>query len=114
MQWFHNRSTLTKLLGTFASVCVLMAIVGYMGISTAQSIKAGLDEVGGSVLPSTRSIATAQYNLAKAQRDIRTAVLSHDKASTDAAITKMKGEITLSETAWAGTTSRRCPPRSNS
>jgi methyl-accepting chemotaxis protein len=101
MQWFHNRSTLAKLLGTFAAVCVVMAVVGYMGISTAQSIKANLDEVGGPVLSNVSDVALVQYNLAQAQRDVRSAILSPDKQQATTFVTKMTGEITASEQAWA-------------
>ena len=38
--------------------------------------KANLDDVGGNLLPSTRDLAATQYNLARAQRDIRTAILT--------------------------------------
>jgi methyl-accepting chemotaxis protein len=106
MQWFHNLSTLAKLLGTFAAVCVVMAVVGYMGIRSSQSLKTNLDDVS-ALVTSTRNIGLTQYELAKAQRDIRTAILSADKAATDAAITKMKGEITASQKSW---TEYKVPP----
>jgi methyl-accepting chemotaxis protein len=101
MQWFHNLSTLAKLLGTFAAVCVVMAVVGYMGISSAQNIKANLDDVGGGVLSGTRDIGIVQYKLTEAQREVRTALISDDKNVSIKAVADMTAEFAASEQAWA-------------
>ncbi|MDQ6670039.1 MAG: methyl-accepting chemotaxis protein [Chloroflexota bacterium] len=100
MQWFHNLSTLTKLLGSFALVSVITAFVGYMGIRTSQSIKANLDEEA-SLVTSTQALGVVQYNLASAQRDIYNAIVATDKVTETAAIAKMTGEIIASEKGWA-------------
>jgi hypothetical protein len=100
MRWFNDRSTLAKLLGTLAAVCLVMAAVGYTGITTAQRIKTNLDDVAGNLLPSTSNLATTQYNLARAQRDIHTAILLTDKQQVADAITLMKGEIAAGAKSW--------------
>ena len=46
MQWFHDRGTSVKLLGSSGLICAIMGVVGWMGVNTAQRVKGSLNEVG--------------------------------------------------------------------
>src|ERR1044071_5276328 len=78
MGWFHNRSTLTKLLGVFAVMCVIMAAVGYLGLATARDIKTDLDEVSDDLLPGSRLAGMIEADVYQISADTRSAVLSND------------------------------------
>jgi len=101
MRWFHDRSTRVKLLGTFALVCAVMAGVGYLGMDTAQGVMAKLDTAGNVMVPGALSLATAEINLVKAQRDAEGAVLASDPQQVKALLDKMSAELTKSEQGWA-------------
>ena len=65
MQWFHNRGTFARLLGSFGVVCTIMAVVGWMGISATQFVRASFEEVSDVRLPSIRALnyATAAISV---------------------------------------------------
>jgi methyl-accepting chemotaxis protein len=67
-----------KLLGGFGVVCVVMAIVGWLGVSTALSLQANLVDVDTNSLPSLVGLGYAQSNLLLGQRGIRSAILATD------------------------------------
>jgi methyl-accepting chemotaxis protein len=79
MRWFHNLSTHAKLLGAFTCCCVLIVVVGYMGVATAQTIKASLDRTNGVLLPSTTRLLETRVAVVSAQRDIHGALLDMDR-----------------------------------
>jgi methyl-accepting chemotaxis protein len=101
MRWFNDRGILAKLLGTFATLCVVMGFVGYLGINTAQAIKGQLDAMSDDLLPSTRYLGTAEINVVKAQRDLNAAVLVSDQQQQDSLVTKVNGEISTAEQSFA-------------
>jgi hypothetical protein len=53
-----DRSIRVKLLGSFAVICASLAAVGFVGIHTAQSLKANLDFVAKEQMPSQSCWAT--------------------------------------------------------
>ena len=55
-----------------------MAIVGWLGVSTAQSIQANLVDVDTNSLPSLAVLGYTQTNLLLGQRGIRSAILATD------------------------------------
>lgn len=69
---------LGQLLGAFSAVCAVLALVGFTGIATALSIKAGLDEVGKHQVPSTVRLGATRQALIAAQRDLLNALLTDD------------------------------------
>jgi methyl-accepting chemotaxis protein len=78
MRLFNNLRLRVKLLGSFGLVCLIMGIVGYVGISSTEAVKAQLDDTTDSLLPSYAALSSLQTNLTRAQRDVRTAVLDTD------------------------------------
>ncbi|MGE3268718.1 MAG: methyl-accepting chemotaxis protein [Chloroflexota bacterium] len=82
MGWLHNRGTLAKLLGSFALVCVLLGIVGWVGIDTAQGIERRLELVGNNSLPSVRALNQVRIVVLTIQRDLRSALLAADSQDT--------------------------------
>src|SRR3712207_1688713 len=90
MQWFHDRGALAKLLGSFGAVCAVMALVGWMGLSTAQGINEKLEGVGGNNLPSIRALNRTKAAIVTAQRDIRSAILVEDMADVQAQLGNVK------------------------
>jgi methyl-accepting chemotaxis protein len=101
MRWFHDRSTLVKLLGTFTLVCALMLVVGYTGITTAQGITASLDNTENNLLPGTSQLLTTNVNITSVQRDIRGAILEETPAATLQVLNQMDQELAASEQSWA-------------
>ena len=82
MLWFHNVSTLAKLLGTFAALCAVMGIVGYLGVSTAQAIKADVDNATGNLLPGALAAAAIDGSLNDIRVNVRSAALTSDAKQT--------------------------------
>ena len=101
MQWFHDRGTLAKLLGSFTVVCAVMAVVGWMGLSAAQSVKSNLDGVGKNDVPGILSLAKTRAGLLTAQRDIRTAVLVSDRKDIDTWLTSTRTALADADKAYA-------------
>src|SRR4051812_44280529 len=101
MQWFHDRGTLAKLLGSFMVVCAVMAAVGWMGLSTAQQVKSRLDGVGGNNVPGILSLAKTRAGLLTAQRDIRTAILVSDRKDIDTWLTSTRAALADADKAYA-------------
>jgi hypothetical protein len=82
MRWFHDRSTLAKLLGTFAVLCAVMGIVGYLGVNTAQAIKADVDNATGNLLPSALAAAAIDGSLNDVRVNVRSATMTSDAKQT--------------------------------
>jgi methyl-accepting chemotaxis protein len=78
MSWFSNLRLRVKLLGSFGLVCLIMAIVGGLGVSTAQRLETNLNGLGLNELPSTIALGETQSNLLLGQRGIRSAILADD------------------------------------
>ena len=78
MNLFSNMRLRWKLLTAFGAVCAVMAVVGLVGINTAQRIKGDLDDVAANNLPSVVAIGQTQSNVLIAQRSIRSAILADD------------------------------------
>ncbi|MCC6178130.1 MAG: Tar ligand binding domain-containing protein [Chloroflexi bacterium] len=101
MRWFHNLGIQTKLLGTFGTVCAIMALVGYLGISTAQSINAQLNDANTVNIPSVDALATTQASFLRAQRDVRSVIQATDPGEANALFAKVKDSLRESDEAWA-------------
>jgi methyl-accepting chemotaxis protein len=89
-----------KLLGAFGAVCLIMAVVGWIGVSTAQGIQSRLDDVGGTNLPSVAALGKAQSNLLLGQRSIRSAILATDPKAISGYVDTGRKAIADSSTAW--------------
>lgn len=101
MHWFHDRSTLVKLLGTFAIICVLMVMVGYNGFVTAQGIQANLDYAHQNLLPTTVSLLTARVNIISAQRDIDGSLYAGTVEATQSLLRQFDQDLSTTELSWA-------------
>ena len=82
MAWFHNRSTLQKLLGTFGVLCAVMVAVGLIGLHTAAGVKTNLDNMTGNLVPSAITIARLQDAIAGVQINARSATMTNDAPQT--------------------------------
>jgi methyl-accepting chemotaxis protein len=101
MRWLSDLRVRTKLLGSFLVICAILVGAGYLGVTTAQGIKAHLDTVSLNLLPSAVALADTQANLIRAQRDIRSAVLVDDQREIDEFVQKFKQEAATAEAAFA-------------
>jgi methyl-accepting chemotaxis protein len=81
--WFDNLSTRAKLLGTFATLCLALAGVGYLGLTTAQDIKRNLDEVTSNLMPSAAIVGRMQAAMFQARVELRSTILSDDQKGID-------------------------------
>jgi methyl-accepting chemotaxis protein len=93
MNWFNNLRLQVKLLGAFGVVCLIMATVGYVGISTAEGVKAQLDDTTENLMPSYVALSTMQTSLAHAERDMRNAVLDNDAQTIAADIAVYNSDL---------------------
>jgi methyl-accepting chemotaxis protein len=82
MSWFHNLSTLAKLLGTFAILCVILVGVGYLGLSAAGGIKTNLDTSNTNLLPSAIAVGNMSEAVERAQVNVRNASMTSDATET--------------------------------
>ncbi|MCC6176259.1 MAG: MCP four helix bundle domain-containing protein, partial [Chloroflexi bacterium] len=99
MGWFENRSIRVKLLGSFAAVCAVMALVGYIGVTTAQGIKGRLDEVNSDLMPGAAALSDAQVNIVQVQRDVRSSILVDDQKEIEALRARVKDDFARVEAA---------------
>jgi methyl-accepting chemotaxis protein len=93
MRWFNNLRLRVKLLGAFGIVCLIMGIVGYIGISSTDAIKAQLDDTTDSLMPSYVALSSLQTNLTRGQRDVRSAVLDTDPKAIQADLDAYTSDI---------------------
>src|SRR4030081_214376 len=99
--WLNDLRLQWKLGGAFGAVCVFMAVVGWVGVSTAQQIQSNLDEVGQNNLPSAIALAEIQTNLLLAQASIRAAILVDDPKEIHAYVQTTWKALSDSTTALA-------------
>ena len=101
MQWFHDRGTLTKLLGAFAALCAVLALVGFLGLYTARSIQARLSDVGRGELPAVEQLALTHGSILQAQRDMLNAVLASDPQEREGFIGWTQRYLSDAQTSFA-------------
>ena len=102
MSWFNNLGIQTKLLAGFGLVSLILVVVGYLGISTAESMSTNVNYLGDNALPSSEFAGAAQIQLVEAQRDIRTILLASDAATENAAAESFDSDLKSLDEAWAG------------
>ena len=100
MSWFNNLGIQTKLLAGFGAVSVILALVGYLGVNTAQSINSNVDFIGANMLPSVDAADSVLTDVAAAQRDIRSLLLAADDQAEAAAIAKLDEDFADLEKNW--------------
>jgi len=83
MQWFKNRKTLTKLMLAFCLMSVLMAVVGYQGISAANTINGMLTTLYERDMTGLSAIKDAGNAIAHIGRETRSGILSNDPAEVE-------------------------------
>jgi hypothetical protein len=81
MRWFNDRSTLAKLLGTFAALCAAMGVVGYLGLSSAQNVQDRLEDASTNLLPSALAVASMDSALNDVRVTARSALIESDPAA---------------------------------
>jgi methyl-accepting chemotaxis protein len=101
MRWFHDVSTIAKLLGSFVVVCAITVVVGYFGIATAQAIKSHLDGVGKDSVPTIVALSKVQMWTLRLERDTRSAILATDPKELDGYLSQVPDEFTDIDTNWA-------------
>jgi methyl-accepting chemotaxis protein len=75
MRWFHNQSTLVKLLATFGVVCVLQVAIGGAGLWTAHTMKSNLDALYASEVKPAYTAANKPLTELTTIQDQRAALL---------------------------------------
>ncbi|MGI9147643.1 MAG: putative bifunctional diguanylate cyclase/phosphodiesterase [Chloroflexota bacterium] len=92
---------LGQLLAAFSTVCAVLAVVGFIGIATALSIKAGLDEVGKHQVPSTVRLGATRQALIAAQRDLLNALLTDDNLQAANLLAQVRLDLSDSRSNFA-------------
>jgi methyl-accepting chemotaxis protein len=80
VRWFYNFGTMKKLLVSFGLVCLLMGIVGYMGVANMGKISATVDTIYQCHLLGISEVKEANINLAYIGRGVRRVLVEPDKA----------------------------------
>jgi methyl-accepting chemotaxis protein len=78
---------------SFGVVCALMVLVGYLGSTTARGLKDDLDTATNNVLPSALALGRASTAVLRADRDIRSAVLTEDPKEIETSISSVEGRF---------------------
>ncbi len=76
MRWFYNLKTLWKLVCGFSVVCIIMAVVGYVGLAKMSEINDTLTVMYKMHLLGTSHIKEANFQLMGVGRAIRNVILS--------------------------------------
>jgi CHASE3 domain sensor protein len=90
-----------KLLSGFGVMVVLIMLVGYVGISTAQGIYGNLEATGRETLPSIQALSSTQASVLRAQRDVRGAILVASQQETVDLLSRVETSLVASEKSWA-------------
>src|SRR6185369_3110707 len=83
MNWFKNRKTITKLMVGFGFLALLIAFVGYRGITGMSTINDMLDTMYNRDMTGLSAIKEANINLIYVGRAMRAAVLNNHKTELD-------------------------------
>lgn len=83
MQWFSNLPIGRKLALGFGTVAVLLAVVGYEGISTARRIDGLMDEMQGTHAVPALHLKEANVQVLRISRAVRNALLDGDVNAID-------------------------------
>ncbi len=90
-----------KLLTGFAVVVALLGVVSYVGVSSAQMLNSRVVQADETLLPSSLALARTQAAAFRAQRDLRSAILSDSQKDVDDYLAKVKGYFPEAEKAWS-------------
>jgi methyl-accepting chemotaxis protein len=84
VRWFYNMNTMKKLLASFSLICVLMAVVGYLGMSSMSKINDMLNTLYDRDMVGLSEIKEANIDLVYIGRSVRKAILEKDRAKAQA------------------------------
>ncbi len=84
MRWFYNFSTMKKLLVGFGLVCVVMAAVGYLGVSSMGRINDMLNALYQRDMVGLSAIKEANIDLLYIGRGVRKGLLETDRTKVQA------------------------------
>ena len=84
----------------FGLMVVLLVVVGYIGVSTAQGLNASMEDVGKTSLGSIQALSDTQVNLLRAQRDVRGAILAETTEETLALLSRVDESLAVADKAW--------------
>lgn len=101
MKLWNNLALRWKLLTSFGVVCLLLALVGAVGISTARGVVSDLGEITDGNVPSLQNVFSAQAAVTRAQRDLRMVVLTSSPQDRAAYIAQVQAEIAKTEQNFA-------------
>jgi methyl-accepting chemotaxis protein len=94
MRWFHDRSTLAKLLGLVVGLCLITSGVGYLGVTTARVVKDDLDDVSSDLVPGSILAGRIEADIYQIGNDARSAVLASDAKETSDLIGNANQDLT--------------------
>ena len=86
MNWFKNLRTVTKLMMGFGVLAAIMIYVGYLGVSSAQTLNGLLENMYQKDMVGTVYIKDAKISRLEIARDTRDAILSTDPAVREAKV----------------------------
>jgi methyl-accepting chemotaxis protein len=78
VRWFYNFSTMKKLLACFSLICVVTAVVGYMGVSSMGQINAMLNTLYERDMGGLSAVKEANISLIYLGRGVRKVLLEND------------------------------------
>jgi methyl-accepting chemotaxis protein len=88
-----NLSVRHKFLGVLGIVCLVVLLVGYLGVRTAQGMNAELNRVESDVLPGVLALSRTREAALRTQSDLLNALLAVDAKQVASALAKVKRDV---------------------
>jgi methyl-accepting chemotaxis protein len=101
MAWFHNLRTLPKLLTSFGIICIILGLVGAVGIVESGRVYDDVQDLADTNIPALRALTLTQASVLRAERDIRTATMLGGQSQQAAMLVKVRQDLEGGEKAWA-------------
>lgn len=93
MAWFNDLGLRWKLVGGFGLTSLLLAIVGWQGLSSAQMLNAGLHVVADTTLPSYKALSKTKDGTVRGQRDILYSIVEPDPEQRETFLKSVETDI---------------------
>ncbi|GAC1321239.1 MAG: hypothetical protein NVSMB2_17810 [Chloroflexota bacterium] len=101
MAWLNDLGLRWKLLGGFGFMGVVLAIVGWQGLSSAQMLNAGLHVVTDTTLPSYKALSKTKDGTVRGQRDILYSIVEPDPQQRDTFLKSVETDIQIATDQFA-------------
>jgi methyl-accepting chemotaxis protein len=93
MKWFNDLRLGWKLLGAYSLMSLMLAFVGWQGLSTAQGLNSSLDRVSNETVPTYKALSKTKDATVRGQRDILYVLVEHEAEQKATFLTSVQTDI---------------------